>query len=90
MTCLVGVVVNVSVDDLQVLFVLSSNPHLHQFLSGSGSGFGPPVQFLSGNPPLGSSQNSPIFIRTVLWVFKKFPEFLSGLGSGFQGYFQGS
>ena len=88
--CLVGITVNVSVDDLQVLYILSSDPHLHQFLSGSGSGFGQQVQFLSGNPPPGSSQNGPISIRTVLWVFKKFREFLSGLGYGFQGYFQGS
>ena len=53
-------------------------------------GFGRPVQFLSGNPPPGSSQNSPISIWTALSVFKKNREFLSGLGSGFQGYFQGS
>jgi len=86
-TCLVGVVVNVLVDDLEAF---SSNPDLYQFLSGSGSGLGRLVQFLSGNPPLGSGQNGPNSIRTVLWVFKKFWEFLSGSGSGFWGHFRGS
>ena len=87
--CLVGITVNVSVDDLQVLYILSSDPHLHQFLSGSGSGFGQQVQFLSGNPPSGSSQNGPISIRTVLWVSKNFENFYPDWVMGSKGTFRG-
>ena len=52
-------------------------------------GFGRPVQFLPGNPPPGSSQDSPISIRTVLWVFKKFWEFYPDWVLGSKGTFRG-
>ena len=81
--------VNVSVDDLQVLYILSLDPHLHQFLSGSGSGFGQPVQFPSGNPPLASSQNRPISIWKCYGFSKKIENFYPDWDLGSKGTFRG-
>ena len=78
-----------------LIFELSYQSRVNNFYRANfypdiSSGLAQLHQFLSGKMPPAFRQNSKISIRTDLWNFKKFRQFLSGSGHGIWGHFPGS